>query len=312
MRAWEYKLKLKIRSFLWKVLGGRDTSVDVKRLQSQVDALHYYLNSFHDIKKVPPTADEDLRLLQLCDTQLLIIVDKLCKKHHLNYWLDYGTLLGAYRHGGFIPWDDDTDITMLRSDYGQIAQIVNKELGKYGIKAKESDRCIAIEYQRDETGIWVDIFVVNSFKSSNDYSTEENKIHKIVKDFERRAIERGEKILFNDLATIIKNHLENQTLKESSFQYLYRCPGYYGPEFIYKEDDIFPLSTLNFEGYSFSVPNKTINCLKQYYTENFMSFPKSDVLHHGIGKTPLSSWAKAHNVDMNAVLEKLKEISDSL
>lgn len=312
MGTWKYRLKLKIRSFLWKVLGGRDTSADVKRLQSQVDALHYYLNSLHDIRTIPPTADEDLRLLQLCDYQLLIIIDKLCKKHHLNYWLDYGTLLGAYRHGGFIPWDDDMDISMLRSDYSQIPQIINKELGKYGIKARESKRSIGIEYRHGETGIWVDIFVVDSFKSSNDYSTESNKIHKIVKDFKARAIERQEKFRFNDLAVIIKDSLENQSKNGSGLTYMYRCPDYYGPEFMWKEDDIFPLSTMNFEGYAFSVPNKTTNCLKQYYTENYMSFPKSDVLHHGIGRTPLSTWAKAHNVDMYSVLEQLKEISNTL
>lgn len=312
MGTWKYKCKLKIRSFLWKILGGHDTSADVKRLQSQVDALHYYLNSLHDIRKIPPTADKDLRLLQLCDIQLLIIIDKLCKKYHLSYWLDYGTLLGAYRHGGFIPWDDDMDISMHRSDYNQIAQIVNNELGKYGIKARESKRSVGIEYRHGETGIWLDVFVVDSFKSSNEYSTEENKIHKIVKDFKTRAIERGEKIDFNNVATIIKDRLENQTLKESCFQYMYRCPDYYGPEFLWKEDVIFPLSTMSFEGYSFSVPNKTTDCLKQYYTESFMSFPKSDVLHHGIGRTPLSTWAKAHNVDMNVILQKLKEISSTL
>ena len=312
MGTLEYKLKMKIRSYLWKILGGRDTTMDVKRLQSQVDALHYYLNTLHDIRKIPPTADKDLRLLQLCDIQLLIIIDKLCKKHNLSYWLDYGTLLGAYRHGGFIPWDDDMDISMLRSDYNQIAQIVTDELGKYGIKARENRRSTGIEYCHKETGIWVDIFVVDTFKSSNDYSAEVNKLHKIVKDFETRAIERQEKFMFNELAIIIKEHLKSQSLKESVYQYLYRCPDYYGPEFMWKEDDIFPLSTMNFEGYLFSVPNKTTNCLKQYYTENFMSFPKSDVLHHGIGRTPLSTWAKANSVDMYAVLEKLKEISNTL
>ena len=49
---------------------------------------------------------------------LLQSFDTVCKKHDIDYWLDYGTLLGAIRHQGFIPWDTDTDVGMLRSDYG--------------------------------------------------------------------------------------------------------------------------------------------------------------------------------------------------
>ena len=48
---------------------------------------------------------------------LLQSFDTVCKKHDIDYWLDYGTLLGAIRHQGFIPWDTETDVGMLRSDY---------------------------------------------------------------------------------------------------------------------------------------------------------------------------------------------------
>ena len=48
---------------------------------------------------------------------LLQSFDTVCKKHDIDYWLEYGTLLGAIRHQGFIPWDTDTDVGMLRSDY---------------------------------------------------------------------------------------------------------------------------------------------------------------------------------------------------
>ena len=48
---------------------------------------------------------------------LLQSFDTVCKKHDIDYWLDYGTLLGAIRHQGFIPWDTDTDVGMLSIDY---------------------------------------------------------------------------------------------------------------------------------------------------------------------------------------------------
>ncbi len=51
---------------------------------------------------------------------LLLKFDEICKKHGLRYWLAYGTLLGAIRHGGFIPWDDDVDVCMPREDYEKL------------------------------------------------------------------------------------------------------------------------------------------------------------------------------------------------
>ena len=52
------------------------------------------------------------------------------QKYELKYWLDYGTLLGAIRHGGFIPWDDDIDIGMLREDYYKLVDVFPKEIEK--------------------------------------------------------------------------------------------------------------------------------------------------------------------------------------
>lgn len=60
--------------------------------------------------------------------EVLEEVDKVCKKYNIRWFADCGTLLGAIRHGGYIPWDDDLDICMLRADYIRFNEIVEKEL----------------------------------------------------------------------------------------------------------------------------------------------------------------------------------------
>lgn len=60
------------------------------------------------------------RQIQLAGLNILIQFDQLCKRHNLQYVLAYGTLLGAVRHKGFIPWDDDIDVCMTRPDYNRL------------------------------------------------------------------------------------------------------------------------------------------------------------------------------------------------
>lgn len=78
----------------------------------------------------------DLKRVQEIGLELLIVVDQICKKNNIDYYLFYGTLLGCIRHGGTIPWDGDIDIAMTRENYLRFNTIVNEEIdsSKYVVK----------------------------------------------------------------------------------------------------------------------------------------------------------------------------------
>ena len=86
---------------------------------------------------------------------LLLEMDRICKKHDIKYFLAGGTLLGAVRHNGFIPWDDDVDIMMLREDYDKFAEIAPKEMNKnmfYQIPKTETlNHCVFTKIRLDNS-----------------------------------------------------------------------------------------------------------------------------------------------------------------
>lgn len=69
---------------------------------------------------------------QVWASQLLVLkeIDRICEKHHITYFADWGTLLGTVRHGGYVPWDDDLDICMKREDYIRFRKVADEELPK--------------------------------------------------------------------------------------------------------------------------------------------------------------------------------------
>lgn len=81
-----------------------------------------------------------LRRHQLKMLEMLQFVDRVCKKYGITYSLSGGTLLGAVRHKGFIPWDDDLDIELLRAEYLRLIEVLPKELpGEYILQTNETD-----------------------------------------------------------------------------------------------------------------------------------------------------------------------------
>ncbi|MDD6771762.1 LicD family protein [Inconstantimicrobium porci] len=70
----------------------------------------------------------NLRTAQVKMAELLVELDEVCRKNDINYFIESGTALGAVRHKGFIPWDDDIDVGMLREDYEKLKKINEEKL----------------------------------------------------------------------------------------------------------------------------------------------------------------------------------------
>jgi len=144
-------------------------------------------------------SDSNLKNAQQVMLRILKIVDDICHRHDIDYWLDGGTLLGAIRHGGFIPWDDDMDIAMPRKDYERFLLVAARELppglflqtaardptydafAKPPCKIRDENSLIVEPFQRrlsDHPGLFLDIVPVDRVHLSDPEKNAELRMKK--------------------------------------------------------------------------------------------------------------------------------------
>lgn len=220
-----------------------------------------------------------LRKAQLRMLEMLIFIDDVCKKNDIEYWIDYGTLLGAARHGGFIPWDDDTDICMTTDNLKKFRKVMQTNPSEqFVLQNHDTDpgyfrfwdvvRDVNSEYIHipdappehylKYKGLQVDIFpfeerisyiyhrfcgkFYNAFIS---YPLFERKPYKLLKPFVR--FNYG--ILKYILVPIGKVF---GWFSQNNGEFMMS----YGNQFVDKKrkTSVFPLGSISFEGYEFSCP----------------------------------------------------------
>lgn len=246
-----------------------------------------------------------LRKAQLRMLDMLTEIDKICKKHAIPYFLDGGTLLGAVRHGGFIPWDDDTDISVLKRDYKKLRKILSKELpeqyvftdwttDKYyfekmgRVKDKKSLFFIPLHRKQKYKGLQVDIFTLSRIPSVKVRNFVNFFFRRIFREIHRFGYTRydSKKLRLRNICIaylaaplVYLTLFACNALSMLNFKKLRAMDFVAGGYGIY-EKDLLPLKEIEFEGKMFLCPANADAYLKTMYGDYMQLPPEKDRAPH--------------------------------
>lgn len=250
-------------------------------------------------EKYNPEGSE-LRKLQMDLLQILIFFDQFCKENNIEYWLSSGTCLGAIRHEGFIPWDDDVDIEMTLDNFLKFKSLF-KETELYVLQTYDNDlfytqpfpklrskNTFVCEGEFDKNykyhGAFLDIFIVEE----STYLVS-RLCHLLMGGTRRIAYSIKSKSLSSTILKILKPinkyivkvlcFLSKPFNKTGILRY---SPGTGLSKEIRMYNDVFPLSKTIFEGVNLPIPGNVDKYLEKIFG-NYMEIPQS-IRNHNIIK----------------------------
>ncbi len=251
-----------------------------------------------------------LSKLHSVEVEILDYVVDICNEYDLKYCLVYGTALGAYRHQGFIPWDDDIDIAMPYEDYCRLKSIISKNDSKYEFqdmynennyfmtfgKVRKRNTIFKesiIEKPLDKCGIYIDIFPLYYINSKGIKICVINYLKHIVKFSTHRKLYKGKYTIakyavssvISAPATIFGAkrilYMLDKYIKKNDSK-----TGKYLAEFdetgmiqAIESSIYFPTIKLKFEDKMYEVPGKINDYLTIAYGEDYMTLPPVEERH---------------------------------
>lgn len=241
--------------------------------------------------------------IKAIELKILKYVHEFCINNDIKYFINYGTLLGAVRHKGFIPWDDDIDIMMSRDDYNKFIDLFSKEDSVYKVISMETnekyfnnfikiiDSSTKIEDERNyktyESGIFIDIFPYDTFYElkvvNKTYNWESFKLLSFSK---KENIQYGDskikdfiRLMFwiflkpvspRFFAKKIEKVIKQYTDKNGKYVALLASKFKYNE--VFEKSTFEELIELDFEDTKFFAPKEYDKILTQYYGD-YMKFP---------------------------------------
>lgn len=271
---------------IMRLLGLKIKFPKTEYAKKKKESLYYYYKKNNIDIRTLPSATGQLRDIQLANLALLKELDYVCKQNGLQYWLDGGTLLGAVRHKGFIPWDDDIDVAMLRNDYTQIINAFDKSSRNPNIYAELTkdinNNCIIKIQHKKCKHLFIDIFPWDNYgkKLTPNEQLEQSKyIKNIRKNFKNLDLSINN--LKEKLDTTMKNKiLTNKNDENSNYVWGIDYNHQWGNWFT-EYEVLNPLKTIEFEGKIFPCMNNPDDFLKRVYGD-YMSYPSRITMGHSM------------------------------
>lgn len=244
---------------------------------------------------------------------LLCTLDQVCKKNGVDYWLDSGSLLGAHRHQGFIPWDDDIDVCMSMEDYKKLIPALLKHCEDHPshiLYFSDTDFRFPYDYFGSVTHftngmipLRIDLFPMKIIENSPEKLAEDKSLiniasiyikgraidERLIVDEHKMYLPKGENP-FQERQRFFKAYdrfISQHTIKESLGKGCFLDYAFNGVmvekshrEF-FKLDEIFPLTEIEFEGKRFGCPKNVDHYLTNLYGNDYMQPPPPEKQHPG-------------------------------